>query len=547
MRSERGRWKIWLLAALIAAPLVACGLSTCGDAPSKQPQHVVLIVVDTLRADHLSTYGYRRPTSPELDKLAAQGVVFENAVSQCSWTQPSMVSMMTGAYLADELRAIPPDKETLAQAFKKGEYATAAFIYNNVLDPEHGFQAGFDVFDYQDPPYGSNEKIINWINANKGKKTFTFIHLNEAHDPYDPPPAFDRFVNEVDSISKERLAWYRETSKRLELADHDENVREINRQIGGYDDDVRYSDDHIGKILAAIRAGGEWDRTAVVIAADHGEGLWTREQFMTGPRLREKLEGKPPRLFTTLHDHHGNGVNLELVHVPLILVAPGMPAGVRVQPWVENVDIGATILELCDLPRPPSMQGQSLLPLWTQPEVVAHQKRGSFSHTRYVSTFIDQNGYQLIKPTARGECDFNLEIELYNLNVDPDARVNLAASEKARVNGMLADIEARVKMGLVVADLNLATSDESDKLAALGYIGAELVDLIDKKYAAMSESQLLEALAYTKNPDCFERRRAAMALNGRTLNEEQILALRALREKEPSTAVKDVYDKVLAK
>src|SRR5689334_14984156 len=103
MGSGRAPMAGWLLAA--------CTLAACSGSHEK-PRHVVLSVVDTLRADHLSTYGYRRPTSPELDELAKEGVVFEHAVSQCSWTQPSMVSLMTGNYLQDELRAIPKDKTT---------------------------------------------------------------------------------------------------------------------------------------------------------------------------------------------------------------------------------------------------------------------------------------------------------------------------------------------------------------------------------------------------------------------------------------------------
>ncbi len=431
---------------MLAALSASTSFGGCGsDHPYKKPRHVVLIVVDTLRADHLSTYGYRRPTSPELDKLAQEGVVFEHAVSQGSFTTPSMVSMMTGAYLADELMDVPKDKTTLAQVFQKAGYATAAYINNDMLNADNGFQAGFDVFDYKDPPYGPIDKISAWIAANKGKQTFTYIHLNEAHDPYDPPSAFHHFAKENDALSNERLAWYRELNKRLGLTKFDESVRKIDEQIGGYDDDVRYSDDHIGKILAAIRANGEWEETAIAIAADHGEGLWTHEEFMSDSRLAAKKRGDPATLLNTLKMTHGSRVDLELVHVPLILVAPGMPKEVRVRPWVENLDIAVTLLELCDLPRPPNMQGTSLLPLWSQPEVIAHQKRGSFTHTRYVSSFIDQNGYQLIKPTDRGVCEFDLTPELYDLNKDPEARVNLAPSDVARVEGMSKDIAARMR------------------------------------------------------------------------------------------------------
>jgi arylsulfatase A-like enzyme len=534
---------------LASAAATAAAIGACSKEPAyKKPLHVVLIVVDTLRADHLSTYAYRRPTSPELDKLAAQGAVFERAVSQCSWTQPSMVSLMTGAYLADELMAIPADRTTLASGFQKGGYATAAFINNNVLNDKNGFQAGFDVFDFEDPPYGPIDKINNWIVANHGKKTFTYIHLNEAHDPYGQRKEFNRFANEKDALSNERLDWYREISKQLKLSKSDDCLRHINDETGGYDDDVRYSDDHIGKILAAIRAGGEWDQTAIVVAADHGEGLWTRVDFMTGPRLKAKLQGEPPTLLNTLQVTHGNRVNIELVHVPLILVAPGMPQGIRVHPWVENVDIGATLLELCDLPRPIGFQGSSLLPLWSQPEVVAHQKRGSFTHTRYVSSFIDQNGFQLIKPTARGECEFDLEVELYDLNKDPEERVNLASSEPARRDGLAREIEARMKQGLVASSVTLPGSEEQRaRMNEVGYVDAGTVDSIDKENAAKSIEQLFTELATPQIANCLVRIRLAIALLPRDLTAEQKSTLKGLRDREESSAIRTILDEILKK
>ncbi|HUR28274.1 MAG TPA: sulfatase [Planctomycetota bacterium] len=533
----------------MAGVLLALICGACsGESEPTKPLHVVLIVVDTLRADHLSTYGYHRPTSPVLDALAKEGALFEHAVSQCSWTQPSMVSMMTGAYLQDELRAIPPDKKTLAQVFQSAGYATAAYIYNNVLNDKNGFQAGFDVFDFQDPPYGPIDKISDWVNANKGKPTFTFIHLNEAHDPYGQSPEFARFVHEKDALSETRLAWYRRVSEQMGLKDFDASVAQINEKIGGYDDDVRYSDDHIGKILEAIRATGEWDKTALVIAADHGEGLWTRVDYPAGPRIKARDRGEPPTLFNTLKFDHGNQVGHELVHVPLIVIAPGMPKSVRVQPWVENVDIAPTLLELCDLACPKEMQGQSLLPLWSQPDVVAHQKRGAFSHTRYVSTFVDQDSFQLIKATDRGECEFDLVDELYDLKQDPEQRVNLLAREGKRVERMENEIKARLVIGMPESAARSSDPEgERERINAIGYADRDTVDQVDKQYAALSSAQLLAALADPKNANCLMRIRAAMALRARDLGAEEKLAVAELRKRELSSAVRTVLDEALAK
>jgi choline-sulfatase len=532
-----------LLAAVLCALAAAGG---CSGAAGEKPRHVVLIVVDTLRADHLSTYGYRRPTSPELDKLAREGAVFLRAVSQGSWTQPSMVSMLTGAYLADEVTKIPPDKTTLAQVFQKHGYATAAFIYNNVLSPESGFHAGFDVFDWQDAPYQPIDKIAAWFEAHKGKRTFTFIHLNEAHDPYDPPGEFDRFVHEKDSVPQERYEFFRKVTQELGLGDYDENVRRINEEIGAYDDDVRYSDDHIGRILAALRATGEWDKTAVVVGADHGEGLWTHVQFLEASRLKALRNGEPPTLHNTLQQTHGSRVDLPLIHVPVVMVAPGMPKGVRVEPWVENVDIGPTLLELCDLARPVGLQGTSLVPLWREPQRIEHQKRGVFTTTRYVSSLIDQDGYQLILPTPRGECEFALVPELYDLRKDPEARVNLAAAEPERVKALSKAVAERLKSGMTASSIVTAGSKaQEEQLKMNGYLAANVVDTIDEKYAKLSSDELLAHLADPQNVNCLVRLRAAMALAQRKLDEPQRATLRAVRQRETSDGIKRIYDEIL--
>ncbi len=532
------------IAALLTL-LVACGVASfgCGSSAPK-PLHVVLIVVDTLRADHLSTYGYRRPTSPELDKLAKEGVVFENAVSQAAWTAPSMVSMMTGAYLAEELINIPSGQTTLAQVFQKAGYATGAFVNNDIINVDSGFSAGFDLFDYKDGPYGSIEKISNWIGANKGRRSFTYIHLNEAHDPYDPPSEFDRFVNEKDSLSATRLDYYRQISRELKLANFDRSVQQINAEIGGYDDDVRYSDAHIGQILAALRASGEWQQTAIVIAADHGEGLWTRQLPMIGPRLNAKLKGDAASLVNTLQMTHGTLVNTELVRVPLILVAPGLPKGVRVEPWVENIDIAPTLMELCDLPRPAGVQGQSLLPMWTEPEVVAHQKRGSFSHTRFVSSFIDQNWQQLILPTPLGECQFDMLPELFDLREDPEARANLAPSRPLIVEGLKAEILSRMNIGL--SEYQVPTAGQTSRLNAIGYASAGVVSALAAIYAAESVEELLKELSDPGIVNCLVRYEMARALLPRTLSAEQRSALTKLRAAEQSNVIRAEFDKVLA-
>ena len=180
MNFARAQFRGNVTASLLAAALL---VTACGKDPSApRPQHVLVLVVDTLRADHLSAWGYERPTSPNIDALAQRGVRFSRAVAQCSWTAPSMVSLMTGRYLAGPRLGIPDDVTPLAEIFQAAGYATAAFISNPLLDEKHGFHRGFDHVQHI-PPYQPDAPIVEWIEGQAGKLTFTYVHLNEAHDP----------------------------------------------------------------------------------------------------------------------------------------------------------------------------------------------------------------------------------------------------------------------------------------------------------------------------------------------------------------------------
>ena len=180
--ARRRKWT-FLVPILLAAGLASCPRRV-EVAP---PRHVLLVVIDTQRADHLSCYGYARPTSPTIDALAKEAVLFEHCISQASWTLPSMVSMMTSSYVAEEALRIPDAKTTLAEAFHEHGFATGAFICNDLLSPENRFERGFDTFEWKLVPYGSNQPILDWIRAHKDGPTFTFVHLNEVHDDAKPP------------------------------------------------------------------------------------------------------------------------------------------------------------------------------------------------------------------------------------------------------------------------------------------------------------------------------------------------------------------------
>lgn len=542
------------------AVLLAAFSHACSPAKPREPRHVVLLVIDTQRADRLGAYGNSRGLTPVLDALAKEGVVFENCVSQASWTSPSMVSMMSGQAISEEVMSLPADKPSLAERFRTGGWRTGGFICNNILDEKHGFDRGFEEFQCQLVPYGENAPILEWLRARKDDRTFTWIHLNEVHDEKHPelgatywpvPPEQWRKWRDVrEGIPDAREEYYSALSTRLALQHGEESRDRIQADLGGYDDDVRYEDNRIAEIFAEIRRLGLWEDTLIVIAADHGEGLYTREQFLSGTRKAALERGDAPTLVNSLQMTHGSQGYWELIHVPLILKAPGLRPG-RVSGYVQNIDIAPTLVELAGLGAAPELQGQSLVPLALDPsdaELLAPQV---FSYTRYHSGVITQSGMHLLVPSPRGECDFGLVPELYDLKRDPECRRNLLQSggrgggEAARLAAELDPILRRHEArGLHGAPTQLDAGTQA-KLAGLGYIGSEVVDQLRADLLARSTESLLVDLEKTYAHDCLLRHEVARALAGRKLSAEERARIEAVLRKEPSGAVQAALRKLL--
>lgn len=525
----------------IAACIAAC--SQPAAKPLARPEHVLLLVIDTQRADHLSCYGNRHPTTPTLDALAKEGVLFEHAVSQCSWTSPSMVSMMTSSYVAEEGMDIPGDKVTLAETFRQAGFATGAFICNDLLSPKHHFDRGFDEIEWELHPYGPNDPIVAWIQKTKDQRSFTYVHLNEVHDPYEPPPAFTKWRNTKDNVSADRARFFDTVDGELKLADKAASISRIDAEVGGYDDDTRYSDERIRGIFDAIKAAGIWDKTAILVGADHGEGLWTRVQFMEGTRMKSAHAGEPPSLFNTLQQTHGSQVNWELVHVPLILKSPGLEGGRRVGAFVENVDIGPTLFDLCGLAPPKTAQGKSLVALARDADAKDAEKDGAFTFTRFNTSFITQDGLHLIAPTPRGECDFGLEDQLYDVIHDPEERVNLLAKHREVATKLTALSKQRAQ-GAIRGNTSALSARDIAALATLGYLGTGVVDTVRDELLKLDVDPLIIKIEKEYAADCLMRLQCVRALEGRELTANQRVYLHDLAVKETSQAVRDAIEEL---
>jgi arylsulfatase A-like enzyme len=538
-----------LRAPVVLGLLGLLALTGCPKPQPRSPKHVVLLTIDTQRADRLSCYGYKRKLTPAIDALAAESVLFERCASQASWTSPSMVSLVSGCYVAEELMSIPDDKQTLAELFQKAGWTTGGFVCNNILSAEHGFQRGFATFDSELTTYGPNAPILDWLRAHKDERTFAWIHLNEVHDEgyaYRPQPESDwrKYRDAREGFDSGRMQYYDELTRKLNLSEGPASLERMQEEDGAYDDDVHYEDHRIAEILEELKKLGIWQDTVLVLGADHGEGLFTREQYFWGTRKAAALRGEPATLFNTLQMTHAMQVNTELVHVPLIVHAPGLPPA-RVAGWVENVDIAPTLLELAGIRRVAQYQGESLVPLLQDPADARALRPAVFTHSLWNDSAIDQDSFQLIQASATGNCDFDLKSRLYDLPRDPEARHDLAGREPEREQALSRLVSRRLKEGLggVVGPISSATLKA---MMTLGYVQSGSGTGLLEALRAMTTAQLLELPA--KSPgECMTRRETANVLLERTLTPEERTQVQSWLAKEGSPAVRAILERILKK
>ena len=337
-------------AGAAALGCLALGQGACGGAAAPgdgAPDDIVLIVIDTLRADHLGAWGYARPTSPNLDRLAAAGVRFESFFSSASWTRPAMATLHTGLYARsvgvyeERYDRLPEDVRTLAERLGEAGYLTLGITANPNVNAWFGFDQGFDA-------WLDSDVVFSWfMPVGDGQRAF------EPEDAPLPTAAevTDRALRLVDThaAALAREPFY------LQLLYVDPHypyaAPEPYRQaLGGgadrlslYDAELRFADAEIGRLLAGLQARGLLERAFVAVTSDHGEGLLDHPHLPFGSR-------------------HGDHLYDSVLHVPLIFYGPGLPAGRVVGELASSVDLVPTLLEVAGIEVPPELPGRSLLP-----------------------------------------------------------------------------------------------------------------------------------------------------------------------------------------
>lgn len=346
-------------AKLLVAALLSVALTAACDSAPRRP-NVLLVTVDTLRADRLGTYGFAGARTPHLDAFAETATVFERAISASSRTAPSHASLFTSRWVRDHAIGYRNgstrlrDEVTLAALLGEAGYETAAFVGNSMLHRRLGLDRGFALYDDRLPDAESNRPLmfervaerttlpaVEWLAAPRTQPYFLWVQYNDPHGPYTPPAGFAP-APETPSSPERSLPLLAEHHGRGGIPAYQafEGERAPSRYRARYDGEIRYLDEWLGELLKAVEEYGGGRETVVVLTADHGESLGEEDVWFA----------------------HGIATTPNLVHVPLVLKAPGFEPG-RVPFLVHHVDVLPTLLDLLGLPPLAGAAGTSLVPL----------------------------------------------------------------------------------------------------------------------------------------------------------------------------------------
>ncbi len=422
------RRRIWQPVATVCILLAAGAGWWWRSRPSAGP--VVVISIDTLRADRLPVYGYANGRTPALDALARDSVVFERAYAHAPQTLPSHASIFTGRLpfehgVRDNLGfTLGAHAPTLASLFQQAGYATAGFVSSFVLRAETGVAQGFTVYDAEFPAAASDRSpgqvqrpgrqtaaaAERWLASLSDERALLFVHIYEPHKPYAPPTEF------------------------RDLADP-------------YDGEIALSDEIVGGLISTLKGRGWYDRATIVLTSDHGEGLGDHGE-----------------------EEHGLFLYDEAIHVPLMIKRSSQArGGTRVKEPVQHIDLLPTLGALAGIQVPAGLRGRDLAPLLTGAGPIAAQ--GIYSEAMYARYHFGWSELRAVTDDRYRFIDAPRD-ELYDLDRDPKETRNIAAER--------GPVAAAMRSGLTVltadrapdAQATVSTADR-ERLAALGYIGTQ--------------------------------------------------------------------------
>lgn len=445
----------------VARPAVRSTGEVDATVSDRRP-HVFIYLVDTLRADRLGCYGYTRGTSPRLDELAAEGVVFERALAQSPWTRSSVASLMTGLSpwshgTVNRQHAVAESESTLAEILRQFGYRTGAVITNGNVSQNFGFDQGYESFEYlSESPNRRhahrlsddvNERAFAWLDrvAPRGSRPdaplFLYLHTTDPHGPYTPEEPFrSRFAPRVDDERIGTKQWLSTKEAR--------SPKTIDAISDLYDAEIAFNDHHFGEFLDELRARDLYENSVIVFVSDHGE------EFLEHGAIQ-----------------HGKTLYGEVVDVPLVMKFPRderIPPG-RLATPVEQTDLMPTLLDLIGI-QATGYDGTSVLP-WLREGRPIEAERTVYTHLdldRYAAESVTEYPYKLVR-WLRGHDE---AVELYDLSRDRREAVDRSAELPevvARLEALLDEKRRSKRPGAGASEVSTEGALR-ERLKALGYL-----------------------------------------------------------------------------
>mgnify|MGYP005841573085 CR=1 FL=1 len=445
-----------LWAALLT---LALALAACSPPRSTRLPDVVLVSIDTLRADHVGAYGYGPPTTPELDRFAGDSVLFENTISHAPSTLPSHASLFTSRLpmehrvLLATRTSLPPDMPVLAGILAEAGYRTAGFHSGGQLRNDLGIGTGFEIWEQVSIEFAPVvDRGCRWLAESRERPSFLFLHTYEIHHPYEPDPEMlslfeDDYAGPLpDHIEVDaHLRKINDPSdSRLEIDEHD-----LAHIVATYDAELRSADEALGKLFRCLRSQARYEDALVIVTSDHGEEFG--EHGMVG--------------------WHSHTLFDELLRVPLVTKLPGgRHAGTRVATTASLIDLAPTILRVAGLSPPASFRGTSLLP--PMASMSGSTKR---EEDEVVISMRDVEGLAPSAISARSDRFKLIGDWLFDLVEDPGETKDVASAHPTIVERLARERSTAVSLARQIDEGSAAARDSLSpetisELRALGYV-----------------------------------------------------------------------------
>lgn len=486
----------------LTVPVLLVAASGCSEETPEPPKakvrNVILLIVDTLRADRLGCYGYDRKITPNIDALAARGTTYDNARPQGSNTRYSMLSMLTGLYVTGQEERLPEGFPTLAERVKESGKITSAFVGNaTIVKGSRGFERGFDHMEdcsidgeterITGDAFAMFNKFRMWYQGNQeeikeSEGFFTWFQVMDPHIPYivtdeeraklgGPLPGKMKLRETWSSAPKSALALVHPKNRK----DHEEHMATMARENNLYDTELVGLDRAIGVLFKFLKNVEELDDTLIILASDHGEFLYDRLKYPEEMRhWIKKVNPARKTLQALFFNDHGWSFHEEQWKSPLILAGPDTPAGVRQSAMTAHVDIYPTVLEACGVRSLDYQTGHSLY--GGKPG----QHKEVYAYTHHISAVINEKGWKFVDRRPKLEAVYDPEdvdpetdgpaYELYNVNDDPKERDNLAEQYPERVDYFLALLD-QWRTNHDRERVTTLTQEDLEALEQMGYLG----------------------------------------------------------------------------